>query len=88
MTTLNIVSSTPKYKVTDDGLIEMTLTDTANAYADGSNHSKTFTVNPIGNTRLKELLIAEYHRKTKPTYSDLQSEINEDIGIEIPTTSN
>lgn len=203
MTTLNIVSSTPKYKVTDNGMIEITLTDTANTYADGSNPSKTFTVNPIGNTmadlnralvltkedaidyftveaekiarrllvetgmnlatipdlifsgnpagytktikieeddgiilkdsivltpsvetaetnvymvsalvmgsrenrrqainvnvfwnqetgntRLKELLIAEYHRITNPGYSDLQSEINNEIGIEVPTTSN
>lgn len=51
MTTLNIMpASDVKYKVTDEGKIELTLKDTANVYADGSNPIKTFTITTTGNT--------------------------------------
>ncbi len=50
MTELNIITSTPKYEVTDAGEIVIILTDTKNSYVDGSNPTKAFSVVPIGNT--------------------------------------
>ncbi len=51
MTTLQIVpESGTKYKITDDGKIELTLKDIDNTYVDGSNPTKTFRIKPTGNT--------------------------------------
>lgn len=62
MVTINIKTDASKYSVTDNGEVVFILTDTANAYADGKNPSRSFSVKPVGNTMAdlnRSLLLAK-----------------------------